>query len=206
MKERCIRHAGGFIHHMTTTHNRTGSIKVKKNKRQEPMIKTEQQKEHMELNPEVTSTANTENAGLSDAESRALNCWESYKNYCRRTVVEAWKCGRAFQEVFKGLSRGAWGPWLDSKGINKSTADRLRLLFRSYGDIPQLDEFASVDQALSAARSKRKGPVEEVTRGGDRERGFIRNHRGSRRRQRHSAASCPHRVRAGDSGALRQAA
>ena len=76
--------------------------------------------------------------------------------------MEAWRCGVAFEEVFKELPPGEWEPWLKSKGISKSTADRLRLLANSYDNVRQVDEFTSVDQALRAARSKRKGPVEEV--------------------------------------------
>ena len=126
---------------------------------QKSVVETETDKE----------TVITENAGLSEPESQALKYWESYLQSCsktvqlsRRSVVEAWYCGRAFQEVFKGRSRGGWGPWLESKGISKRTADRFRQLSKYYDDVGQLGEFTSVDQALSAARSKRKGPVEEV--------------------------------------------
>ena len=130
---------------------------MKKNQRQEPMRKTGQQKEHMEKKPEATSTANTENARLSDAQNRALKHWKSYDQYRRKTTVEGWHAGGALEEVFQELGHGGWGDWLESVGIARSTADRLRLLSKSY-DIAQIEEFDSVDQALraSAARSKRK--------------------------------------------------
>ena len=111
----------------------------------------------MEKKPEVTSTTNTESDGPNEAKGRALKRWKSYNQYGRKTTVEGWYCGGDLEEVFQGLGPGEWGDWLESVGITRSTADRLRLLSRSY-DLAQVEEFTSVDQALKAlaARSKRK--------------------------------------------------
>ena len=104
-----------------------GVIKVKKHQRPEG-IKIDQQKEHMEQKPEVTSTANTENARLSEAQNRALKHWKSYNQYQRKTAVEAGKCGVALEDVYQELPHGGWGDWLTSVGILQSTADRFRQL------------------------------------------------------------------------------
>ena len=64
-----------------------------------------------------------ENTDLSAAESQALKCWESYKEYGglrteygRKSVEEAWKCGGALEEVFKELPRGRLGAMAGVQG------------------------------------------------------------------------------------------
>ncbi len=118
-------------------------------------MKTNQQKEPMEQKPEVTETVITENAGSTPAQNRALKHWKSYNQYRRKTTVEGWHCGGALEEVRKDLPHGEWGDWLKSAGITRSTADRLRLLSKSY-DIHQVGEFDSVDQALAACSKRKK--------------------------------------------------
>ena len=110
-----------------------------------------------EVQESVVETENSEDAGSTPAQIRALKHWESYKQYCRKSVVEAWKCGGALCEVREEAKHGEWEKWLKSKGISQSTADRLRRLSKNY-DSTQIEEFDSVDQALKAlaARSKRK--------------------------------------------------
>lgn len=128
-------------------------------------METNQHKEPMEQESVVeietdNETVNTENADLREAQSRFLKHWESYKQYGRKTTVEGWHCGGALEEVCKNSPHGEWGKWLESHGITRSTADRLRLLSKSY-DIHQVGEFDSVDQAL-AASSKRKKAGKKV--------------------------------------------
>ena len=118
-------------------------------------MKTNQIQEPMEQKSEVTETVITENAGSTPAQNRALKHWKSFNQYRRKTTVEGWHCGGALEEVRKDLPHGKWGDWLKSVGITRSTADRLRLLSKSY-DIHQVGEFDSVDQALAACSKRKK--------------------------------------------------
>lgn len=101
---------------------------------------------------------NTENAPLSEAQNRTLKHWKSYNLYRRKGTVEGWHCGGAMEEVFQELPHGRWGDWLESVGISRSTADRLRQLSKSY-DITQIEQFDSVDEALKAIRKRKKPDV-----------------------------------------------
>ena len=142
---------------------------------------------------EVTEKVSTETAGLSEAKSLFRKHWESYKQFGRKSVEEAWHCGNALREVRKEAKHGEWGKSLESLDISQSTADRLIRLSKNYDDVTQLGEFTSVDQALRAlgpARRKPKEPAKKVEPKVETKRGGpIRREGGSHRRQRHSAAS-----------------
>ena len=107
-------------------------------------------------------TVNTENADLSEAQSRAIGHWESAHEYRRKTIKEAWNCGQALCEVKEKLPRGEWRKWLESVGIPKSTA-YLWIRFSNNCKLSKIGQFNSVNQALKALPpdgSKRKEPEE----------------------------------------------
>ena len=112
---------------------------------------------------EVTEMHNAKNLVMIDAQQRAIEHWESARQFRRHTLEEVWKCGQALAEVKVGLPHGEWMPWLKSVGIAKSTAHRW-IRFSTQCEMSQIETFGSVDAALKAlppARRKLKESAEE---------------------------------------------
>ena len=68
--------------------------------------------------------------------------------YRRRLVSEAWTLGGKLEALRAVTPRGEWTERLEAVGIARRTADRFRLLRKSYPDPAKLAETPSVDAAL----------------------------------------------------------
>ena len=75
---------------------------------------------------------------------------QSWGNYRRRTVEDAWKLGNALQDVKQATFKGEWLPWLASIDMSHDTAKRMMKLAKEYPQIVQIALFESVDSALKA--------------------------------------------------------
>ena len=104
---------------------------------------------------------NPEDPGLSEAKDRALKYWDSARQYRRKTMKEAWHCGRALCEVRGKLPHGEWREWLESVGIPKSTA-YLWMRFSKNCELSKIGQFNSMNQALKALQPAPKEPARKV--------------------------------------------
>ena len=87
---------------------------------------------------------------------------ESYARFVglgRRTVEEAHRCGTLLIAAKAGTEHGRWLPLLEQCDVPQDIAHRVMRLAREY-QIPQIAEFATVDEAIKALRPE---PVPELT-------------------------------------------
>ena len=99
---------------------------------------------------------------LTAAQDRAIKHFRSAHRYRRRSLEEAWTCGRALSEVRDLMDHGGWENWLESVRIARSTGHRWIRLSEQY-EMSQLGTFGSVDAALKAmppARPEPEKPLE----------------------------------------------
>ena len=98
---------------------------------------------------------------LDSAKQGAIQAYQDYRQFGRRSVESAWKCGEYLFEVRKDSERGAWMPWLEASQISKSNAYRFINLYEGYENCSQLGKFQTVDEALANLRALRApGPTE----------------------------------------------
>ena len=92
---------------------------------------------------------------LIEAQDRAIKHWKSANHFARRSIEEAWKCGRALAEVRDLVDHGGWRRWLASVSISKSTAHRWIQLSERY-ELSHIGTFGSVHEALKALPARAK--------------------------------------------------
>lgn len=65
-------------------------------------------------------------------EARTVLAWTEFRQLARRTVQEAWGCGRLLHDLKHTLDHGEWLPWLDDHQVPARTAQRLVRLYLAY--------------------------------------------------------------------------
>ena len=103
----------------------------------------------------VTAPAAHAIGSTKQLQAQAVQAFTEFLQLARRTVEQAWECGRLLTELKEVMEHGAWLPWLEKNKISQRTAHRLMQLHLEY-QISQLGEFGSVDAALKAIPKPQK--------------------------------------------------
>ena len=98
----------------------------------------------------VTAPAAQAIGSTKQLQAQAVLAFTEFRQLARRTVEQAWECGRLLTELKEVMEHGAWLPWLEANEISKSMAYRLIELYQGY-ETSQLGNFDSVAAALKVA-------------------------------------------------------
>ena len=100
---------------------------------------------HSAANERIRSLALKEPT-VDELQIAAKSAWSQLKVDFRRTVQQAWQCGRTLTTLKAALPHGAWTPWLKANAIPVRSAQRL-MEFATM-EKRQLGAFESVDAGL----------------------------------------------------------
>ena len=97
----------------------------------------------------VTAPAAQAIGSTKQLQAQAVLAFTEFRQLARRTVEQAWECGRLLTELKEVMEHGAWLPWLEENEIPRRTASHFMRLHHAY-QMGKLDRFGSVDAALKA--------------------------------------------------------
>ena len=103
----------------------------------------------------VTAPAAQAIGSTKQLQAQAVLAFTEFRQFARRTVEQAWECGRLLTELKEVMEHGAWLPWLEKNEISWNIAKRLMRLHREY-QIVQVALFDSVDAALKVIPKPQK--------------------------------------------------
>ena len=79
--------------------------------------------------------------------------YAEFLGHGRKTVSEGFFAGQALAEIKDRLPHGAWLDFLETEGLNRETARKLRRLGREL-DIAKIVQFASIEAAFKSLPAK----------------------------------------------------
>ena len=98
----------------------------------------------------VTTPAAQAIGSTKQLQAQAVLAFTEFHQLARRTVEQAWECGRLLTELKETMEHGTWLPWLEENDISRRTASHFMRLHHAYPQMGKLGVFGSVDAALKA--------------------------------------------------------